>query len=175
MTMTDSVSIIGGADGPTAVYVAGTVGRNWINMFGLIFVILFLIPNIIYAIQMKKKNRKIVNQCPVKWLNILEGIGRYGCMILMVFSIGMREFGFESVTAFLIYLLGNSVLTVAYWTVWMLYFVKPTEVKQVVRGALATALFLLSGITLKYVLLVIFAVLFGVTHFYVVKKNQEQF
>ena len=45
--MSDNISIIGGADGPTSVFVAGKLGMNWLNTFGLVLVILLLIPNII--------------------------------------------------------------------------------------------------------------------------------
>ena len=47
--MSDNISIIGGADGPTSVFVAGKLGMNWLSTFGLVLVILLLIPNIIYA------------------------------------------------------------------------------------------------------------------------------
>ena len=43
-----SYSIIGGADGPTSVFIAGQIGCGWFNTYGLIFLILLLIPNIIY-------------------------------------------------------------------------------------------------------------------------------
>ena len=41
--MSDNISIIGGADGPTSVFVAGKLGMNWLNTFGLVLVILLLI------------------------------------------------------------------------------------------------------------------------------------
>ena len=94
--MSDSISIIGGADGPTSLFLAGKLGMNWLNISGLIFVVLLLIPNIIYAI--KVKNQK--NKCSNKFLNVMEQIGRYGCMFLMVFNIGIAEFGFRSVGIF---------------------------------------------------------------------------
>ena len=34
--MSDNISIIGGADGPTSVFVAGKLGMNWLNTFGLV-------------------------------------------------------------------------------------------------------------------------------------------
>lgn len=40
---------IGGADGPTSVFIAGQTGENWINIFGFIVIILMLLPNLIYA------------------------------------------------------------------------------------------------------------------------------
>ena len=71
--MSDNISIIGGADGPTSVFVAGKLGMNWLSTFGLVLVILLLIPNIIYAVRVK--NQK--NKCTNKFMNILEQIGRY--------------------------------------------------------------------------------------------------
>lgn len=94
--MSGSISIIGSADGPTSVFLAGKLGLNWLNLFGLIFVVLLLIPNIIYAL--KAKNQQ--NKCTNKFMNIMEQISRYGCMILMVFHFGIAEFGFPSVGAF---------------------------------------------------------------------------
>ena len=32
--MQDTISVIGGADGPTTVFVAGELGMNWLNIFG---------------------------------------------------------------------------------------------------------------------------------------------
>ena len=89
--------VIGGADGPTSVFLAGRLGGGWINIFGLCIVIAILIPNIIYAC----KFRGAENKCTNKVMNILEQIGRYGCMLLLVLSIGRGEFAFGSVFAFL--------------------------------------------------------------------------
>ena len=99
--MPNSIGIIGGADGPTVVLIEDKLGMNWLNVFGLVFVVLLLIPNIIYAIKAKNKQNKCIN----KFMNVIEQIGRYGCMFLMIFNIGIAEFGFGSVYAFLIYLL----------------------------------------------------------------------
>ena len=33
--MSDNIYIIGGADGPTSVFVAGKLGMNWLSTFGL--------------------------------------------------------------------------------------------------------------------------------------------
>ncbi len=83
--MSDSISVIGGADGPISVFLAGKIGINWLNVFGLVIVVLLLIPNIIYAIKFKNQQ----NKCTNKAMNIIEQIGRYGCMFLMVFNIGI--------------------------------------------------------------------------------------
>ena len=104
------MSMIGSSDGPTAVFIAGKLGMDWLNVFGLILVILLLIPNIVYAIKVKDQK----NLCTNKFMNILEQIGRYACMFLMVFNIGIAEFGFCSVGAFFIYLVGNVFFIILY-------------------------------------------------------------
>ncbi|MBE5874088.1 MAG: hypothetical protein E7287_06715 [Lachnospiraceae bacterium] len=145
------------------------MGMNWLNVFGLVFVVLLLIPNIIYAI--KDKNKQ--NKCTNKFMNVIEQIGRYGCMFLMVFNIGIAEFGFGSVYAFLIYLFGNTLLIILYWIIWILYFKKHTYLKQMSLAVIPTCLFLLSGITMQHYLLVLFGVIFGMGHIYVTSKNRE--
>ena len=146
--MSDNISIIGGADGPTSVFVAGKLGMNWLSTFGLVLVILLLIPN------------------------ILEQIGRYGCMFLMIFNIGIVESGFPSINAFIIYLVGNTVLMLSYWIIWMLYFNKQTYREQMALAVIPTGIFLLSGITMLHYFLIIFAVIFGIGHIYVTSRNK---
>lgn len=167
--MIDKYMMIGGADGPTSVFIAGELGNtSWLNIFGLIIVALILIPNIIYAIAVKGQK----NKCKNMFMNILEQVGRYACMLLMIFNVGITEFGFSSVALFLVYLFGNAALLVAYWVVWMLYFKKPSFGKQIALAVIPTAIFLLCGVTMGHWLLVIFAVVFGVAHVYVTCKNR---
>ena len=100
-------------------------------------------------------------------MNILEQIGRYVCMFLMVFNIGIVEFGFASPAGFLVYLFGNVTLLVVYFLFWIIYAKRPTLFCTVMLAVLPTLIFLLCGVTLQYWLLVGFAVLFGVAHIYV--------
>lgn len=166
--MNNIISLIGGADGPTSIFLGGRIGISWINIFGLIIVILLLVPNIIYAI--KEKNQE--NKCTNKFLNLIEQIGRYGCMLLMIFNIGLVEFGFSSIGAFIVYFLGNTLLMISYWTIWVLYFKKKTYWKQIALALIPTVIFLLSGITMQHLLLTFFAVVFGIGHLYVTNKNR---
>ena len=162
------LNMVGGSDGPTTIFLAGSLGIEWLNIFGLILVVLLLIPNIIYAV----KNKDAENLCKNRFMNILEQIGRYGCLFLMVFNIGIAEFGFGSVVAFLVYLIGNIVLMISYWTCWMLYFRKRTYPVQIALAVIPTVLFLLSGITMRHYLLVVLSVIFGIGHIYVTNKNR---
>ena len=165
--MNNSILVTAGADGPTSVFLAGKIGISWLNIFGLIIVVLLLVPNIIYAL--KKRDRE--NKCTNKLMIILEQIGRYGSMLLMVFNIGLAEFGFPSVGAFIVYLFGNILLLVIYWLIWVLYFREKTYWKQMALALIPTFIFLLSGITMLHLLLVISAIIFGTGHIYVTRKN----
>ena len=166
--MLHGISIIGGADGPTVLFLASQLGFGWLNLYGLILVLLLLIPNIIYAL----KHRGEENKCRNRLMNILEQIGRYGCMFLMVFNIGLAEFGFASLGAFLVYLFGGIILMISYWVIWGLYFNKATYSKQIALAVIPTVLFLLSGITMLHFLLIIFSIIFGIAHIYVTGKNR---
>lgn len=165
-----SLSVIGGSDGPTAIFVSGRIAIEWLNVFGLILVVLLLIPNIIYAI--KEKDQK--NSCTNKMMNIIEQIGRYACMFLMIFNIGIAEFGFSSPGVFIVYLIGNVIVLVAYWIIWMTYFQRKSFGKQIALAVLPTILFLLSGFTMQHYLLILFGVIFGIGHIYVTVKNRVE-
>ena len=166
--MTENITAIGGADGSTSFILAGEAGNQWFSVFGIIIVILLLLPNCIYAI----KNKDQKNKCSNKIMNITEQIGRYGCMVLMIFSIGIKEFGFSSVEAFLIYLFGNAMLLIVYWIVWGLYFYKKCFWKEMVLSIIPACIFLLSGLSLEYYLLVLFAVIFAYGHIHMTVKNK---
>jgi len=163
-----NTGVIGGADGPTAVFVAGELG-DYFNVFGLIIMLIIMVPNIIFAIEFKKEK----NKCKNKVMNILEQIGRYACMILMIFCIGMRKFEFGSIEEFVIYFLGNIALLLIYVVIWILFFIKQKPWKSMALAIVPTAIFLLSGITLRHTELIIAAVIFGVAHIYVTYKNRE--
>ena len=162
-----SVPIIGGADGPTSVFLAGRLGGGWINIFGLCIVIAILIPNIVYAIKL----RDVENKCTNKIMNIIEQIGRYACMLLMILHVGKTEFAFRSMGAFLGYMIGTVMFILIYWIVWILYFIKQRKWKSLTLAVVPVIVFLLSGITLQHAWLVIAAVLFGIGHIYVTWQN----
>lgn len=164
-------TFIGGADGPTAIFLAGKLGIGWLNILGLIIIILILIPNIIYAFT-KGKGQK--NKCNNAVMNILEQIGRYGSMFFMVFNIGVPEFGFSDLGLFFAYLFGNPALILLYWFAWVLYFIKPRFWTQIALAVIPTAIFLLCGITLSHIFLMVFTFIFGIAHVYVTTKNRVE-
>lgn len=164
-----SYSIIGGADGPTSIFVAGQIGSGWFNGYGLIFLILLLIPNIVYAV----KYKDATNTCTNKWALVMEQIGRYGSMFFMVFTIGSLTQGWTSVAEFVVYLWGSALLMLSYWIVWMLYFAEVSMWKSMALAIIPTLLFLFGGITMRNIPAIVLAVVFGIGHIYVTYKNQE--
>ncbi len=166
--MFNSVSVIGGADGPTSIFLAGETGSSWLNIFGLIIVVLILIPNIVYALKVKDTQ----NRCRNRWMNILEQIGRYGCMIFMVFNIPAAGPGFRTAGMLFACLSGNLILIISYWILWLLYFIKPVYWKQMALAVIPVVIFLWNGITRMNWPLVVFSMIFGAGHIYVTYKNR---
>ena len=142
---------------------------GWINLFGVCIVILMLIPNIIYAI----KNKDGKNLCTNKFMNAVEQIGRYACIVLMWLPLLVWKFGFASKLEMLIYFGGNGLLLIIYWLVYVLYFKDKNLNRALILAIVPACIFLLSGIMLRHWLLVGFAVLFAVGHIYVTKKNAD--
>lgn len=140
---------------------------GWINAAGGMIVILMLIPNVVYALR-----------CPgggsgsgSRSMNMLEQIGRYASMALMIFPIGVWKFGFPSVAAMLVYVFGNAGLLVCYWVYWALYFRRADRDRALMLAVAPVCIFLLSGLTLRHWLLVLAAAVFGVGHVYVTRRN----
>ena len=140
---------------------------GWINVFGASIVVLMLIPNIVYAI--KNKNEK--NLCKNIFMNTIEQIGRYSCIVLMWLPILVWKFGFASVLEMLLYLACNGTLLVLYWGMFAIYMKHKTLGLALSLAILPACIFLLSGILLRHWLLIGFAVLFAVGHIYVTYKN----
>lgn len=147
---------------------------NWINVWGIAIIVIILIPNIAYAISHKGQK----NLCKNKLMNIIEQVGRYACIIFMIFDVGKDGFGFYSPEAFGVYLVGNIMLLIAYLAFWCLYFIAWGYNRAMMLAVIPSAIFLLCGITLQNWLLIASAVIFSVGHIYVthdnaVKKSRE--
>ena len=141
-----------------------------INIAGIIIIIIMLIPNILYAVHHHNSENKPTN----KTMNLLEQAGRYACILLMFFPLGVWKFGFSSVAGMLIYLFGNGILLLAYLLVWILYFKKQSGEKAMALAILPTCIFLVSGITLHHWLLLAAAVIFGTGHISNTYRQYEQ-
>lgn len=156
-----------GTDDLIYLFLKRTVGVDWLNLSGLAMVVLLLIPNIRYA----SKNKGQVNRCTNKFMNIIEQIGRYGCMFFMIIILDFAIYGFGSGWSLAVNICGNIILMTSYWVIWDLYIENSSYRKQMSLAIIPTAMFLLNGVTMGYYLLIIFAVLFGAGHIYVTAKN----
>ena len=140
---------------------------GWINVFGAVIVVLMLIPNIVYAI----KNKGEKNLCANRFMNIVEQVGRYACIVLMWMPLLVWKFGFASVLDLMLYMACNGLLLAAYWIAFAFYMKRRTVRLAIVLAVLPSCIFLLSGILLQHWLLVAFAILFAIGHIYVTYKN----
>ena len=154
------ISTIGSADGPTSISLAGELGMGGVNLIGLIFVTLLLLPNLIFTVKKQQ-----TTGCYVKsWIDTVEKVTRITTMLLMIFQFGVSEEGFHSILAFLIYFFGNIILVAAYWVMWILYKKKQTLRLRMILVELPCVVYLLCAVTLQHWLLLVSAVIFAVSH-----------
>ena len=140
---------------------------GWINVFGAIIVVLMLVPNVVYAL----KNRGEENRCTNRWMNLLEQIGRYGCIAFMWFPLLVGKFSFRSVPEMTLYLGGNGALLAVYWFAYARYLRERTRRRALTLAVVPACIFLMSGLLLRHWLLVVFALFFAVGHIYVTTQN----
>ena len=147
-------------------------GKNmeWFNLFGLVFIVVIMIPNIVFAI--KNKNG-FENKWKNKAAEIIEQIGRIGCFVFMIINIPGTFFGWWTDGAFVAYLVIDSVLTVAYCAFWIVLWKKNNVLKALALSVIPSLIFLSSGILSRSVLLGVSAILFAPTHILISYKNAK--
>ena len=123
---------------------------EWINIFGLIFIVVIMIPNIIFAIKCKDG---FANKWKNKFVEMIEQIGRFGCFGFMIINIPGTWFGWWSDEAFAIYLLVDTVLAILYCTVWVISFKKNRMFRAMALSVIPSILFLFSGFMSRSILL----------------------
>ena len=117
---------------------------TFFNIYGLVFMVVIMIPNIIYAIKHKENFENIS-----KWKNdkfkkateILEQIGRYGCFTFMIFNFPGTYFGWIFQKAFLIYLSVNIILIFIYCLIWKICFNSNTNFKSISLSIIPSIIF----------------------------------
>ena len=143
---------------------------GWINVFGAVIVVLMMVPNVVYAI----KNKDEKNLCTNAFMNVIEQIGRYACIIFMWLPLLVWKFGFASVFEMDLYIAGNGALLTAYAIVFVLYMKHRSSKLALALAIIPSLIFLMSGILLRHWLLVGFAVLFAAGHIYVTTVNAKK-
>ena len=140
---------------------------SWLNVYGLIIIIIIMIPNVIYAIKEKNFENKYNN----KIVELIEQIGRYGSMGLMIFNIQLLEYGYWFTNGKILYEVSTFVLSLLYCFVWFLYFKKASIEKAILLAIIPTIIFLLSGIIQGKVLLTLSSIFFGIAHLIITYYN----
>ena len=143
---------------------------GWFNYYGLAAVIIVILPTVLCTVfdksvfEIKFKNKP---------LEIIEQVGRYGCMAFMVFNVPYTYFGFWFENALPIYLAVGGAMLVFYSLGWAIFRKVKSKVKMLWLSVTPTALFLFCGITVSSVPLIVCAVLFGIGHITISYKNAE--
>ena len=141
---------------------------EWFNPYGFVFVSLLMIPNIIFAIKHKDGFSNLYKN---KIVELLEQIGRYGCIVTMAVNMPFSSFGFTSDEAFAIYLIVDSALILTYCLIWAICFRQDSVFRALSLSIIPSVVFLFSGTMSRSVLLTIMAAIFAPSHILVSYKN----
>lgn len=143
---------------------------EWLNIFGLIFMVVILIPNLIFAVTCKEG---FENKWNNPYVEIMEQVGRFGCFGFMVINIPGTWFGWWSDEAFALYLIVDVILVMIYCAIWLVCFKKSSVFRALALSVIPSVLFLFSGIMSRSVLLIIASVLFAPSHIMISYKNAK--
>ena len=143
---------------------------EWCNVFGLIFMAVILIPNILFAVKCKDG---FENKWKNRTVETVEQVGRFGCFGFMIFNIPGTWFGWWSDEAFAVYLVVDALLVGLYCLVWIVCFRKSSVFRALALSILPSVLFLFSGIMSRSVPLVVASVLFAPSHIAISYKNAK--
>ena len=141
---------------------------KWINLYGLIFMAVIMVPNIVFAL---KHQDGFDNAWKNKTVERLEQIGRFGCFGLMIFNIPGTWFGFPSDTTFSIYLIMDSILVLLYCLIWIVCFKRNSVFRALALSVLPSVLFLFSGIMSRSLLLIVASLVFAPCHITISYRN----
>ena len=152
---------------------------GWLNYYGAAIMAVIMIPNIIFAVKNKGAaggnsgaeetggTRAYTNKIAV----ILEQIGRYGCLILMIFNIPYTYFGFWFGNALTVYLCVNGGLCAAYIIFWIICWNRNGKLKALSLSVIPSVIFIFSGAVLADIPLLVFAAVFAVNHILISYKS----
>lgn len=144
---------------------------GFFNVFGLAFMTVIMIPNVIFALKCRNGFENNQNN---KAVEILEQIGRFGCFAFMIINVPGTFFGWQSDEAFALYLIINTVLVLTYCTIWITCFKKNSMFRALSLSIIPSVLFLFSGIISRSVLLIASSVLFAPSHIFISYRNAKK-
>jgi len=140
------------------------------NPFGLVFITIIMIPNIVFAIRCKDG---FTNNYRNKTVELVEQIGRFGCFGFMIFNVPGTWFGWASNEAFAVYLILDALLVTLYCTLWIVFWKKNGVFKALALSIIPSVAFLISGIMSRSILLTVAALLFAPVHIFISYQNAK--
>ena len=143
---------------------------EWFNPFGLVFITIIMIPNVVFAIRRKDG---FANNYRNKTVELVEQIGRFGCFGFMIFNIPGTWFGWASNESFALCLILDALLVALYCILWIVCWKKNGVFKALALSILPSAVFLISGITSRSILLILAALLFAPSHILISYQNAK--
>ena len=146
----------------------GGTDMEWINIYGLVFMAVIMIPNIIFAIKCKDGFEKKWNN---KLVECIEQIGRFGCFGFMIINIPGTWFGWWSDETFVIYLVVDVLLVMLYCIIWIICFKRNSMFRALALSIIPSVLFLFSGIMSRSALLIVASIFFAPSHIAISYKN----
>ena len=143
---------------------------EWFNVFGLTFMVVIMIPNIVFAVRCKEG---FENRWNNKTIQIIEQIGRFGCFGFMIFNVPGTWFGWWSDEAFAVYLIVDSLLIALYCVIWVVCRKKNSVFRALALSIIPSVIFLFSGVISRSILLIITSMLFIPSHIMISYKNAK--
>ena len=143
---------------------------EWFNVFGLTFMVVIMIPNIVFAVRCKEG---FENRWNNKAIEIIEQIGRFGCFGFMIFNVPGTWFGWWSDVAFAVYLIVDSLLIALYCVIWVVCRKKNSVFRALALSIIPSVIFLFSGVISRSILLIITSMLFIPSHIMISYKNAK--
>ena len=143
---------------------------EWFNVFGLVFIVVIMIPNIVFAVKCKDG---FENSWKNKAIEIIEQIGRFGCFGFMIFNVPGTWFGWWSDEAFTVYLIIDTLLIILYYVIWAIYWKKISVFRALALSVIPSVIFLFSGVMSRSILLIFTSVLFAPSHILILYKNAK--
>ena len=142
--------------------------NKYVNFWGLVFVVIILIPNIVFAMTCKDG---FENRYQNKLVETLEQIGRFGCFFSMFIMIPYMNKGYWFQQGKMVYLILGFLLVSLYCLGWIVFWKENSVRKSLYLSIVPSLLFLESGVLSGNILLLIFAVIFAPCHMLIRYRN----
>ena len=143
---------------------------EWFNPFGLVFITIIMIPNVVFAIRCKDG---FANNYRNKTVELVEQIARFGCFGFMIFNVPRTWFGWASNESFALYLILDALLVALYCILWIVCWKKTGVFKTLALSIIPSVVFLFSGIASRSILLILAALLFAPSHILISYQNAK--